>query len=115
MEAWFEAGETRALGKRALGDRLPRAVLDERGKGYQAVDWHEGLTAAKDEVKAEVARIGQCGPAADTLDVARLQRLVAEWPTSGWSDPGTVQAYRLAWLRGISAGHFLRKVSGANQ
>jgi asparagine synthase (glutamine-hydrolysing) len=42
----------RSLAKRALADRLPQAVLNETKKGYQAVDWHEGLTAAR----AEVAR-----------------------------------------------------------
>jgi asparagine synthase (glutamine-hydrolysing) len=105
----------RSLAKRALADRLPQAVLNEQKKGYQAVDWHEGLTAARAEIAAELDRLAACAPAAKTLDIDRLKRLVEHWPTSGWERDDVIQPYRLALLRGISAGHFLRKASGANQ
>jgi asparagine synthase (glutamine-hydrolysing) len=108
-------GELRSLGRRALSDRLPEAVLNERRKGYQAIDWHEGLTAALPQVAEEIGRLEPCAPAARTLDVGRLQKLVAEWPASGWERPDVMNAYRLALLRGISAGHFLRKVTGSNR
>jgi asparagine synthase (glutamine-hydrolysing) len=42
MEQYLGAGERRWLGRRALSDRLPAAVLDAKDRGYQAVDWHEG-------------------------------------------------------------------------
>ena len=50
-------GVPRAIARRALADRLPAAVLDAPLKGYQAADWHEGLTAARDEIAAEVERL----------------------------------------------------------
>jgi len=113
MEAFLQ-GATRALGRRALADRLPPSVLSERRKGYQAADWHEGLTAARGEVEAEIARLAQCGPAARMLDIERLRALTEHWPRSGWERDGTRNAYRLALLRGISAGHFLRKAGRGN-
>ena len=115
MEQYLGNGRVRSLGKRALADRLPAVVLDSRRKGYQAVDWHEGLSAARADADEELTRLTGCGPAADALDLARMRRLAAHWPDSGWERQSVINAYRLALLRGISVGHFLRKASGSNQ
>lgn len=114
-EHFLADGVQRALGKRALADRLPQAVLNEKKKGYQAVDWHESLTAARADVAAEIERLADCAPAAKVLDLERMRRLVENWPTGGWETDAVMRPYRLALLRGISAGHFLRKASGANR
>jgi asparagine synthase (glutamine-hydrolysing) len=113
-EAYLSKGIPRALVRRAMVDRLPRAVLKEARKGYQAVDWHEGLTAAHAEVTAELERLAHCPAAAGLLDMERLKRLAAHWPTSGWERGEVMEAYRLVLLRGIAAGHFLRKASQSN-
>ena len=114
-EEYLKDGVPRALARRALADRLPAAVLDEKKIGYQAADWHEGLTAVRGEAAAEIERFANCAPAAALLDVERLKRLMANWQTSGWERPDVRASYRLALLRGISAGHLLRKASGANR
>jgi asparagine synthase (glutamine-hydrolysing) len=100
-----------------VANRLPAAVLDNPGRGYQAVDWHEGLTAAREsgELMAELERIAACKPAADLLDMPRLKRLVETWPTGNWHKPEVMRPYRLALLRGIAVGHFLRTVTGGNE
>jgi asparagine synthase (glutamine-hydrolysing) len=46
---YLKDGISRSLAKRAFADRLPRAVLNETKKGYQTVDWHEGLTEVASE------------------------------------------------------------------
>lgn len=115
MDEYLHQGRLRSLGRRALSDRLPEAVLNAPRKGYQAVDWHEGLTAARSDIAAEVERLAPCAPAARMLDVDRMHGLVAAMPDSGWERPEVTNAYRLALLRGISAGHFLRKAIGSNQ
>jgi asparagine synthase (glutamine-hydrolysing) len=114
-EQYCTNGVTRALAKGALVDRLPQAVLSERKKGYQAVDWHEGLTAGRDGIAAELDRFALFTPAANVLDIKRLRDLVQNWPTSGWERDDVIQPYRRVLLRGISAGHFLRMAAGANQ
>jgi asparagine synthase (glutamine-hydrolysing) len=114
-EEFIADGIQRALGRRALCDRLPAAVINERKRGYQAADWHESLAAASGEVAAEVDRLADFTPASRTLDVARMQHLVKTMPTSGWERQDVRQRYRVGLLRGISAGHFLRKASGSNQ
>ena len=114
-DQYLSNGVPRALAKRALADRLPQAVLNERKRGYQAADWYEGLTAARGDIAAELDRLADCAPAAKLLDIDRMKRLVENWPASGWERPDVIRPYRLALLRGIAAGHFLRKASGANQ
>jgi asparagine synthase (glutamine-hydrolysing) len=107
-------GVQRALAKRAFADRLPAAVLNEGKKGFQGVDWHEGMTAARAEIAAELDRLDSRPPAAKALDIERMKRLVANWPASGWERPQVMGSYRLALARGFAVGHFLRKASRAN-
>lgn len=114
-EEYLRDGRRRALARTAFADRLPAAVAEERRKGYQAADWHEGLTAARDQIAEEVGRIAASAPACSAVDAARMERLVREWPTSGWTRQANVQKYRLALMRGVSAGHFARRASGSNQ
>lgn len=114
-EEFVANGVQRALVKDAFADRLPWAVIAEPKKGYQAADWHEGATAARHEIAMELERLAACEPAAKVLDIARMRRLVDEWPISGWEQDRVIRSYRQALLRGMSAGHFLRKASGANQ
>ncbi len=114
VEAFYADGEWRALARRALADRVPQAVLRERRSGLQAADWHEGLSAARGAVSAELEQLARCAPAARSIDLERLQDLVRNWPASGWQKWETKQAYRFALLRGLSAGHFLRKASRSN-
>lgn len=113
-EQFLKGGLTRSLLRRSLSDRLPPQVLNETRKGLQAVDWHENLTAARQAAAAEIERFAACGPAAEALDLPRMRALVKDWPADGWHDMATIQAYRLALLRGISTGHFLRRAEGGN-
>ncbi|HEY4939807.1 MAG TPA: asparagine synthase-related protein [Rhizomicrobium sp.] len=107
-------GETKALARRAFAGRLAPEVIGTRRKGYQAVDWHEGLTAAHGSLREEVARLEDCGPAAEAIDLARLKALVEDWPQGGWETDRVMRLYRSALLRAVSTGHFLRRASGSN-
>src|SRR5581483_1732479 len=113
-DQFMQGGAPRALARRALADRLPAEVLDAPLKGYQAADWHEGLTAARDEVAAEVERLAACAPASAALATERMRQMVRDWPQSGWNDHEVVEPYRYGLLRGLGAGHFLRRASGSN-
>jgi len=113
-EEYLSGGVARNVARQALCDRLPAAVLNERRRGYQASDWHVGLTAGRDAAASEIERLTACAPAAHALDLVRMKHLIDDWPTSGWNRMGVIQSHRLALLRGLSAGHFLRKASGAN-
>lgn len=114
MEEYFKDGVPRAMARNAFTDRLPPEVLNAKLKGYQAIDWHEGLTAARPQLAEEIARMEESAPATTALDLARMRKMIDEWPTENWNDTRVSQAYRLALLRGISTGHFLRRATGGN-
>jgi asparagine synthase (glutamine-hydrolysing) len=114
-DEYLKDGVPRALGKAALADRLPDAVINQRFKGYQSADWYEGLTAARGDIATELDRLAAIPETAGLLDIDRLQTLVRDWPTEGWDRQEVITNYRLALLRGVSAGHFLRRASGSNQ
>jgi asparagine synthase (glutamine-hydrolysing) len=111
---YLRGGVPRSLARRAFADRLPAKVLAERRKGYQAADWHEGLSAARPQLDRELDRLAQIPEAAGLLDVARLRCLLDDWPEGDWHREAIVEQYRLALLRGASAGAFIRKATGAN-
>jgi asparagine synthase (glutamine-hydrolysing) len=111
---FLRLGQTRALARRALADRLPAAVVQAATRGYQGADWHEGLTAARAELAVELERLEAFPPAGRLIDLARIRKLLAAWPASGWERRDVRLIYRGALLRAIAAGRFLRHVAGSN-
>ena len=114
-EQFLREGTTRALARRALEDRLPKVVIEKRRSGMDGADWHERLTAARAQVAEELDRLAECPSAVRALDLSRLRRLVENWPTGGWERLEISSSYRLALLRAISTGHFLRRATGGNR
>jgi len=101
-------GEPRALGKRALADRLPPAVIDERRRGFQAADWREVLTAANIEIRTEIERLREVPAAVSALDLDRMRKLIDELAPGSEDEADDGAQYRLALMRGLAVGHFLR-------
>ncbi len=114
MREFVAGGQFRSLVRRALADRVPAAVLDERRKGLQAADWYRGLDRARRELRAELDQIATCPDAAALLDLERLERLERDWPERDWGSASVALDYRTALLRAVSVGHFLRKARRSN-
>jgi asparagine synthase (glutamine-hydrolysing) len=113
-DEYLSNGVSRSLARRALADRLPPDVVKEFRRGNQFTDWHEAMAGTRAQFAAEVDRIAAHAPATKILDIKMMQRLVDNWPASGWEAEDIEAHYRWALLEGIAAGHFLRKVAGAN-
>ena len=107
-------GVVRSLARDAFADRLPAAVVAETRRGWQAADWHKGLTAGREQAAAEIALMAECPAVAATLDLPRLHELVANWPTGGWEEWRISTAYREGLTRAIATGHFLRRAAGGD-
>ncbi|HYG47178.1 MAG TPA: asparagine synthase-related protein [Allosphingosinicella sp.] len=112
-EQYLKDGVMRSLARRALADRVPEAVASSTRRGYQSSDWVEGLEAAREAIGREIERSAPLPATAATLDLDRLQRLQDQWPES-WTDPKLIHRYRFQLLRAVSAGHFIRRVTGGN-
>jgi asparagine synthase (glutamine-hydrolysing) len=106
-EMLLDARRRRPLARAALADRVPAAVLDRPGKGYQASDWHLALTRDLDRLHDLVDRIAADPLAASVIDTEMLRRLLAAWPRAGWAEPLTIARYRNLLLQSLSAGAFL--------
>ncbi len=100
-------GERRPLARAALADRVAPAVLDERRKGYQSVDWHVGLSRDRGSAVRLLEAMAADPTASRLIDVERLSELVRHWPDGGWENPRIVGDYRIGLLKGLTAGHFI--------
>lgn len=110
-EIYLSDGVPRALARDVLADRLPPLVVDERRKGLQGADWHEGLRADWDAIRREAALIAAEPEAAGLIDTARMAALVETPAVRDWDSNEAQAQYRLALLRGLSAGHFARRAT----
>src|SRR5437763_9947232 len=86
LDMLLSKGERRPLARAALADRLPAEVLDAKGKGYQAADWHEALTRDRPAIAALVERVADDETASSVVDVDWLRAALADWPSGGWND-----------------------------
>jgi asparagine synthase (glutamine-hydrolysing) len=102
----YRDGVSRPLARRALADRLPPAILDNRLRGYQAAEWHSTLT--KDALRHEVELVESSPGASAILNVRRLKEMVEQWPQDDQNSLRVVQEYRLGLLVALSAAHFIR-------
>lgn len=113
-EQFFRHGISKVLARRALSDRLPRKILEETRRGVQSADWFERLTAERQRVVFELARLDACPEVANMLDLPRLHRLVEDWPPENSDSDEMYAGYRAVLLRGLSTGLFLRRIVGTN-
>lgn len=113
-EEFLRGGTERGLARRAFTDRLPQAVTDTHLRGYQGADWYEKVARDLPLLRAELDVIGRCSAAAQALDTRWIADTIESLPSRGLDHPGTILRYRYGLLRGISAGHFMRKVAGTN-
>jgi asparagine synthase (glutamine-hydrolysing) len=113
-EEFLRGGVPRALARNALRGRVPSVVLEETRKGYQVADWHESLTADRARIVEEIERLEACPAAVRALDLPRLRRLAEEWPQDGWDREDVILSYRVGLVGAVTAGHFIRRATGAN-
>ena len=112
IDMLLKNGVRRPLARAALSDRLPPAVLDEKRKGYQAADWHEGLTNARPQILALLEEIASDSQAAALLDIESLRRWTREWPGGNWANLEIMDRYRRALPIALTAGHFIISTKG---
>jgi asparagine synthase (glutamine-hydrolysing) len=101
-------GQTRCLVRRALAQRLPAAVLENRQRGMQAADWFERLTGARGQIAADLIRLEHSELARRVLDLGRLRRMADQMPSAEADGVETLfQEYRLVFERGLTLARFL--------
>jgi asparagine synthase (glutamine-hydrolysing) len=107
-------GIPRTFARKVFADRLPLDILNERRRGAQVPDWFRRLQARRHNIAAEIERIDASPLARRLIDVPRLKKLIAQWPKDEQAAEARAPDYKLALVRGIHIGQFVRWVEGAN-
>lgn len=105
-------GQTRWLIRRAMANRLPHEILDNKKRGLQAADWFERLSGAQPKILDELTRLEQSDLAHRALDLARLRRLVEQIPQVGSDADQMMKDYRGVLEFGLMTGRFIRWFEG---
>ena len=111
---FIKDGVPRSLARRAFSDRLPIDTINSPVRGYQGADWYERLTPELARARAEVGFVERCSAASEVVSATWLKETLDNWPAADWGRPDVISRYRMGLLRGIAAGHFMRKVKGTN-
>ncbi|HWV42895.1 asparagine synthase-related protein [Pseudorhodoplanes sp.] len=114
-EQYLAEGIDRSLIRRAMWGLLPEKVLTNRLHGMQDADWFERIGGQRDALARDIATLAQSPLARRAIDLPRLERALANWPTDGWDRPDIFVEYNLALMRGVAAGRFLRWFESANR
>ena len=102
-------GQPRSLIRRAMRDRLPEAVTQNRRRGMQGADWFFRLSAMRPTLAAELERLTSNALAREVLDLERMRAMLDSWPASEGAPPID---YLLVLERGLAIGCFLLWFSG---
>jgi asparagine synthase (glutamine-hydrolysing) len=109
-EQFLAGGQTRALVRRAMRDRLPEQTLSCRERGLQSADWHLSLTAERSAMLQELACLQGSPIARRCLDLERMQALLENWPSTNSERRQDFAWWPQALTRGLSVGHFIRRL-----
>ena len=107
-------GVPRSFARAVLADRLPREILEERRRGALAVTWFRRLDSRRQDLAAELERLGGSPLARRLLDLPRLKRMMEQWPADENAAELRHADYRAALSRGIHVGRFIQWVEGGN-
>jgi asparagine synthase (glutamine-hydrolysing) len=107
-------GVPRSFARRVLADRLPRKIIDERRRGAGNPTWFRSLNARRANIAHDIEWLDASPLARRLLDVPRLKRLMAQWPKHEQAAESRLGEYRLALMRGVHVGRFIRWVEGGN-
>jgi len=111
-DQFLREGQSRWLIRRAMAQRLPAEVLDNRMRGLQAANWHETMMGSRTRMEAVLGRLEKSALARETIDVPRLRRLLGELQNvpegtvpsmarRDLLDPGLAVGSFLAWVEGV--------------
>lgn len=107
LEEFLRGGQQRSLVKRAMTGRLPASTLNRKQRGSQSADWYVNVGAVRGRMALELERLQSSPLASRLLDLARMRRLIEEWPKSGFDRLDVNRSHHVALTRGFSVGKFL--------
>jgi asparagine synthase (glutamine-hydrolysing) len=112
-EQFIQRGEPRSLVRKVMADCLPSELLAERRRGIQSPHWYEGLNQARPQIVQELVLLEASPIANECLDLARMRKLVENWPEGDFDHPAIRPLYAQGLTRALSMARFLRRVESS--
>jgi asparagine synthase (glutamine-hydrolysing) len=106
-EQYLWNGTSRRLIRRAMVDRLPPVVVENRKRGLQAADWFDRLRGARAQVASELVRIEQSALASRVVDTKHMRQMFEKMPSGETADFAAIAPYRFVFEPGLMVGRFL--------
>jgi asparagine synthase (glutamine-hydrolysing) len=92
-----------------MADRLPRSIRERTSRGAQLPDWLDLISAERARIKWELEAASEDPVCKEVIDIARLRRLVQDWPKStAAADKSVINNYRAALLRTLLVSKYSR-------
>lgn len=110
-EQLFFRGVSRPLARRALEDRVPRAILDSNTRGYQAADWFEHID--RQEVRNLADEIATSATARDLLDFKKIDHAINNWPVDNFHHFDVIGKYATLLPLTLATGLFMLEIEQA--
>ncbi|MFV3131421.1 asparagine synthase-related protein [Niveispirillum sp. KHB5.9] len=115
-EQFRRDGVNRLLARRALADRVPDTILNERRIGLQHADWYGWMSRRRDWMAAEIDRIERSPLACSILDTRHMRAILDAWPATADEAGRFPTSHRLRKGLGeaLRVGQFILMQEGRN-
>ncbi len=114
QEDFIRNGESRSLARAILAGQVPEETLSDNRRGSQLGEWFAILTARRPEMLASLERLKASQSAGRIVDLARLERLLLDWPADAVAAERRRMDYHFMLTRGLETAEFLAWHDGTN-
>lgn len=101
----LDNGISRPLMRRALADRLPQDLFDNRARGLQGADWYEQLRPK--EIEEIIEEVSGSACVNELVDLERLRGVLNSLPPSDPSSAYSTSVYRRSLTLTLSTAVFI--------
>jgi asparagine synthase (glutamine-hydrolysing) len=107
-EQFYRNGRSRILARRLLRQAgVPAVITDTAARGQQHPEWFAHLGRVQRTLTAQIARLRETPAAARLIDLDRLDRLVADWPSDLATAHRRNMLYHFMLPRALHVGAFI--------
>ena len=106
-EQYLQGGVSRRLIRRAMVDKVPIEILNNKQRGLQAADWFESLLASREKLLLDLATWSKHDLLPEVLDLQRMTRLLRDMPSAQNDAAKMFKDYRLLLEYGLMMGRFI--------
>lgn len=113
-DRFLRNGRCKDVFRRAFAGRIPEEILCGRETGLQTADWKQILLKAQSAIQVELAHQAEVAACSALIDLDVLRQNANSLRTAATNNRASFNRHFLQLTRGLSAGMFIRRATGAN-